>query len=172
MSEAEVALIPRESLRPSAKLPLDGLVAGCGETVGNKPEGLVRVLSGLGTAGAGIVGSGGGGLVLGAGLVVKGAGFLAATILTEPVALKEAASFAFAFAMSVRWSPGLASFRTATRTCSSSAWPWGRFPRAQVAPLASGQTENCGAAAPLTWRIEALTAICLALPWVLQTQTM
>lgn len=172
VSEAEVALIPREFLWRAAEVPAARLAAGCGETVGNRPEGLAGVLSGLGSAGAGIVGSGGIGLVLGGGLVVEGAGFGAATILTEPDALKDATPFALACAMSVTWWPGLASFRTATRTCSSSAWPCGRFPRAQVAPLAFGQTENRGAAAPLTCWIAALTATCLMLPWVLQTQTM
>jgi hypothetical protein len=92
-------------------------------------------------------------------------------MLTEADALKETAAFAFASAMSVTWWPMVASFRTATRTCSSSAWPCGRFPSAQVAPLASGQTENCGAAVPSVCWTAALTVTFFVLPWVLQTQT-
>ncbi len=112
-----------------------------------------------------MVESGGSGLVLGVGAGCR------RMILTEPDAVKETASFAFAFAMSVTWWPMTASFRTATRTCSSSAWPCGRFPRAHVVPLASGQTENCGAPVPWVCWIAALTVTFLLLPWVLQTQT-
>lgn len=168
VAETEVALMRCEFLRSPAVLrPAEPTVA-CGETVGNSPEGS-PVLSGLGSAGAGMVGSGGSGLVLGGG-VVAGAG-CRRMIMTELDALKEMASFAFAFAMSVTWWPMMASFRTATRTCSSSAWPCGRFPRAQVAPLGAGHTENCGVAVPLVCWTAALTVTFLVLPWVLQTQT-
>lgn len=172
VAETEVALIRCEFLWTAAGLVAAGLAVACGETVGNRLEVSFPVLvSGLGSAGAGNVGSGGSGLVLGGGVVVAGAGFRRGMILTEPDALKEAASFAFAFAMSVTWWPIVASFRTATLTCSSSAWPCGRFPSAQVAPLASGQTENCGAAVPWVCWTVALTVTFLVLPWVLQTQT-
>ena len=154
--EAEIALIRRECLLLLVAPLAAGLAVGCGDTVGNRPDGLVPV-PGLGTAGtagtAGIVGSGGSGgsgLVLGGGVVVEGAGFGAATIWTEPTVLKDEAALAVAFAMRVKWSPGLASFRTATRACSSSACPCGRSPSAQVAPLAAGQTENRAAPVPLT----------------------
>ena len=169
VAETEAALIRREFLWPAAELRAAGPAVGCGETVGNSPEASFAVLSGSGSTGAGMVGSGGSGLVLGVG-VVAGAGFRR-MIVTEPDALKETASFAFACAMSVTWWPMMASFRTATRTCSSSAWPCGRFPRAQVAPLAPGQTENCGAAVPLVCWIAALTVTFMLLPWVLHTHT-
>jgi hypothetical protein len=101
VSETAVALIRRAFLWLAAELRAAGPAVACGETVGNRPDGSVPVLSGSGTAGAGNVNSGGSGLVLGAGLVVEGAGFGGETILTEPDALKEIASFAFAFATSV-----------------------------------------------------------------------
>lgn len=172
VAETEVALIRREFLWPAAELRAAGPAVACGETVGNSPEASFPVLlSGSGSAGAGNVDSGGSGLVLGGGVVVAGSGLCRAMMLTEADALKETAFFAFASAMSVTWWPMVASFRTATLACSSSAWPCGRFPSAQVAPLASGQTENCGAAVPLVCWTAALTVTFLVLPWVLQTQT-
>jgi len=165
VAETEVALIRREFLWPAAELGAPGLAVACGETVGNRPEASFPVLlSGLGSAGAGTVGSGGSGLVLGGGVVVAGAGFRRGMILTEPDALKETAFFAFASATSVTWWPMVASFRTTTLTCNSSAWPCGRFPSAQVDPLASGQTENCGAAVPWVCWTVALTVTFLVLP--------
>ena len=172
VAETEVALIRRVFLWPAAVPRAAGPAVACGETVGNRPEAFFPVLlSGSGSAGAGIVGSGGSGLVLGGGVVAAGSGLRRGTILTEADALKEAAFLAFACATSVTLWPMVASFRTATRTCSSSAWPCGRFPRAQVAPLASGQTENCGAAVPWVCWTAALTVTFFVLPWVLQTQT-
>jgi hypothetical protein len=168
--ETEVALIPVALLRPAAA-PACALAVGCGETVGNRPEGSVLVVPGSGIGGS--AGSGGSELMLGGGVVgevVAGAVGFGATISTEPEAAKDAASFAVAFAVRVTWLPTLASFRTGTLACSSSAWPCGRFPSVQVAPAASGQTENRGAAVPLTCWIAALTVTCLVLLWVLQTQ--
>jgi len=171
VAETEVALIRRVSLWP-AELRAAGPADGCGETVGNRPEGsFPALLSGSGSAGAGNVDSGGSELVLGGGVVAAGAGFRRGMIRTEADAVKEVAFFAFAFAMSVTWWPMVASFWTATRTCSSSAWPCGRFPSAQVAPLGAGQIENCGVAVPWVCWTAALTVTFFVLPCVLQTQT-
>jgi len=172
VSETAIALIPREFLRPPAKTPAAGLAVCCGETVGNRPDGLLSMLGGLGTPG--IPASGSTELMLGTGLVVEwegeGDGVAAETTVTEPDALKDIASFALASAASVTWSPGLASFATATWACSSSACPCGRFPTAQVVPLASGQAENRGVPTPLACHVAALTVTCSVLPPVLQTQ--
>ena len=171
VAETEIALIRRVLLWP-AELRAAGPADGRGETVGNRPEAFFPVLlSGSGSAGAGNVGSGGSGLVLGGGVVAAGSGFRRGMIVTEPDAVNETAFFAFAFAMSVTWWPMMASFRTVTLTCNSSAWPCGRLPTAQVAPLGAGQTENCGVPVPSVCWTAALTVTCLVLPWLLQTQT-
>src|SRR6266536_2886440 len=109
-----------------------------------------RGFSGSGGAGAGEVGVG------------EGDGETE-TILSEAAALPEVAPFAFAFAVSLTWRPAWAAFRTFTWTCSSSACLFGRFPRAQVDPLAFGQTENRGAPTCLSRRIAASTVTALAL---------
>jgi hypothetical protein len=109
----------------------------------------------------------------GSGLVLAGltGGSAAAVTLTEPAAVKETAPFARAFAASVSRSPGVAVSRTYTWTCSSSGRPDARSPSAQVAPVESGQTENCGTPVPSLPPIEALTVTSLVLAPTLQTQT-
>jgi hypothetical protein len=160
-SDADVALIARERRWPGAARVTGRLVDGCGDTVGNRPVGLVTAAAGSGAGGSG--GSGGAGA--GAGGVGVGVGEGdgdTETILNAAAALPEVAPLAFAFAVSLTWRPAWAAFRTFTWTRSSSACPFGRFPRAQVDPLALGQTENRGAPTCLSWRIAASTVTALA----------
>src|SRR6266496_561881 len=159
-SEADVALIARERRWPGAARMTGRLVDGCGDTVGNRPAGLVRAAAESGAGGSG--GSGGAGAGAGEVGVGEGEGETE-TILSEAAALPEVAPFAFAFAVSLTCRPAWAAFRTFTWTCSSSACLFGRFPRVQVDPLAFGQTENRGVPTCLSWRIAASTVTALAL---------
>jgi hypothetical protein len=164
VSDTLVALI---ALCPLAAAPADSLADGCGDTVGNSPAGLVPLPAG---SGSGIGGSGGADAALGAGVVGVGdAG--ADTILNESAALNETAPGAFACAVSFRCRPGLAAWRTFTRTRSSSAWPRGRFPSAHVARSGLGQIVNRVFPRPLMRATLASTVTWLALARVVQTQT-
>jgi hypothetical protein len=123
-----------------------------GVTVGNRLTGLPTVVPVPGTVvtlpgsggSAGTVGAGALGLV-GAGVLgLVGAGVLggAAVIRTLAYAWNETARFPLAVAVSVTFFPAAAVSATLTLAFSSSAWPVGRLPTWQTAPLADGQTVN------------------------------
>jgi hypothetical protein len=106
-----VALIARERRWPVAARVTGRLVDGCGDTVGNRPVGLIAAAAGSGAGGSG--GSGGAGAGAGGVGVGEGDGETE-TILSEAAALPEVAPLAFAFAVSLTWRPAWAAFRTFT----------------------------------------------------------
>jgi hypothetical protein len=56
-----------------------------------------------------------------------------------------------------------------TLASRSSAWPTGRFPRLQVAPLADGQTVKFGELTCAAGWTVMLTVVSLLAAWVVQT---
>jgi hypothetical protein len=167
VSPADVALILRARLAEGAAA---ALVLGCGDTVGNSPPGLVPVFTGA----AGTVGRTGrvpvpGSEPTGGGLV-PGSGTGTAVIFTVADPLNGRACLAWAFALRVRLLPVVADLLTGTLTWSSSAWPCGRSPSAQVLPWPAGHTEKWAVPAPLTCRTKASTVTCFELARALHTQ--
>ena len=115
-----------------------------GVTVGNRLTGLPTVVPVPGTV-VTLPGSGGSAGTVGAGVLgLVGAGVLggAAVIRTLAYASNETARFPLAVAVSVTFFPAAAVSATLTLAFSSSAWPVGRLPTWQTAPLADGQTVN------------------------------
>ncbi len=114
-------------------------VPGVGEapTVGKRPDGSVGEMPV-----PEIVGSGPDPGSVISGLVGLVAGFTTTTSVAEPD--QESAPFADALADTCTCSPSAALDRTCTVASSSAAWPTGRLPTLQVAPLATGQTLNLG----------------------------
>jgi hypothetical protein len=74
-----------------------------------------------------------------------GMAVFAATTTSDPVPLNERAPEAVASAEMSTRPPTLAVDPTGTLACSSAAWPTGRVPTEQLAPLGWGHTVNVGA---------------------------
>jgi len=148
-----------------------GLWLGAGETVGNSPAGLPRLVPLLVADGSVTGGSvpGGSVAVAGGGELVAGGG-VAAVTTTDPDAVKECEPFPEAAAVSWTCSPLTAELCTAAVACSSSACPAGSVPIAQVAVPGLGQAVKCGASTCLALPIPMWTVTDLLSPGVLHTQ--
>jgi hypothetical protein len=111
---------------------------GLAWTVGNRPAGLVAE-----TPVPDIAGS----VVPGGKLTTAdelGMGVLAETTTSDAVPMNDREPEAVALAEMRTGPPMVAVDRTGRLTCSSAAWPVGRFPTEQVTPLGWGHTVNVG----------------------------
>lgn len=146
---------------------LDGALEPAGETVGKSPDGsLFGEVSG--PPGSGGSDPGGSVLLGRVGAGVAGGG--AATTSTVAEEWKDFALLAWAVAVSVICSPGVAALRTEAAAISSSLWPVGRAPTVQTLPLDFGHTVNRGTSTCATLPMATVTLTPLASVTVLQTE--
>jgi len=145
------------------------LGVGLDFTVGNRPAGSVAETP-VPVSGGSVDGAGSDMATPGPVLLLTGVGVVAATTVVVADPVNDVAPDALAFADRWTCSPPVAADRTRTVAWSSSAWPTGRLPILQEAPLADGQTVKAGASMCRAVVIRARTETPAAAAFVVQTQ--